>query len=83
MMAMTYLNIAIPESLSAYIESRVQDGHFSTASDYFHALVHEEQKRHEEAKLEKLLLEALETEASIEVTPQYWQNKRQNLQARV
>jgi antitoxin ParD1/3/4 len=81
-MAMTSLNISIPESLSNYIESRVQDGHFTTASDYFHALVREEQKRHEEDKLEKILLEALETEDSIEVTPQYWQTKRQNLQAR-
>jgi antitoxin ParD1/3/4 len=81
-MAMTSLNISIPESLSDYIESRVQDGHFSTASDYFYAVVREEQKRHEEAKLEKMLLDALETEDSIEVTPQYWKTKRQNLQAR-
>jgi hypothetical protein len=36
---------------------------------------------YEEAKLETILLEALETQESIEVTPQYWQNKRQNLQA--
>jgi antitoxin ParD1/3/4 len=81
-MAMTSLNISIPESLRIYIESRVQDGHFSTASDYFHALAWEEQQRHEEAKLEMMLLEALETEESIEVTPQYWQTKRHNLQAR-
>ncbi len=81
-MAMTSLNISIPKSLSDYIESRVQDGHFSTANDYFYALAREEQKRHEESKLETMLVEALETGESIEVTPQYWQTKRQNLQSR-
>jgi antitoxin ParD1/3/4 len=81
-MAMTSLNISIPTSLSDYIESRVQDGHFSTASDYFYELVREEQSRHEEAKLETMIVEALETEESIEITPQYWQTKRQALQSR-
>jgi antitoxin ParD1/3/4 len=81
-MAMTSLNISIPTSLSDYIESRVQDGHFSTASDYFYELVREEQRRHEEAKLETMIVEALETEESIEITPQYWQTKRQALQSR-
>ncbi len=55
-MAMTSLNISIPKSLSDYIESRVQDGHFSTASDYFYELVREEQRCHEEAKLETMLV---------------------------
>ncbi len=81
-MAMTSLNISIPTSLSDYIESRVQDGHFSTASDYFYGLVREEQRCYEEAKLETMLMEALEVEESIEITPQYWQAKRQNLQSR-
>jgi antitoxin ParD1/3/4 len=81
-MAMTSLNISIPKSLSDYIESRVQDGHFSTASDYFYGLIREEQRCHEEAKLETMLMEALKVEESIEITPQYWQTKRQNLQSR-
>jgi hypothetical protein len=37
---------------------------------------------YEEAKLETIIVEALETEESIEITPQYWQTKRQNLQSR-
>jgi hypothetical protein len=37
---------------------------------------------YEEAKLETMIVEALETEESIEITPQYWQTKRQNLQSR-
>jgi antitoxin ParD1/3/4 len=81
-MTMTSLNISIPKSLSDYIESRVQDGHFSTASDYFYELVREEQRCHEEAKLETMLVEALKMDESIEVTPQYWKTKRQNLQSR-
>jgi antitoxin ParD1/3/4 len=81
-MEMTSLNISLPESLRAYIESRVQSGDFSTTSDYLWSLVREEQKRHEEAKLENMLLEALNTEGAIEMTPQYWQAKRQNFRAR-
>jgi hypothetical protein len=37
---------------------------------------------YEGAKLETMIVEALETEESIEITPQYWQTKRQNIRSR-
>jgi len=82
-MEMTSLTISLPESVRDYIVSRVQNSDFSTPSDYLRSLVREEQKRHEEAKLESMLLEALNTEGAIEMTPQYWQTKRQNFRARL
>jgi hypothetical protein len=36
---------------------------------------------YEGAKLETMIVEALETEESIEITPQYWQTKRQNIRS--
>ena len=80
-MEMTSLTISLPESVRDYIASYIQNGDFSTPSDYLRSLVREEQKRHEEAKLESMLLEALNTEGAIEMTSQYWQTKRQNFRA--
>ncbi|MDF5730925.1 MAG: hypothetical protein PUP92_23680 [Rhizonema sp. PD38] len=40
-------------------------------------------KRHEEAKLEAMLLEVLSAGEPIEMTPEYWLAKRQKLQSRL
>jgi antitoxin ParD1/3/4 len=79
-MEMTSLNVSLPKAMKDYIEARVQEGTFSTPSEYVRSLIREEQKRLETAKLESLLLEALESDgAAIEITPEYWEAKRQGL----
>jgi antitoxin ParD1/3/4 len=60
-MAMTSLNISIPEQLKAYIEARVESGDYGTPSEYVRSLVRQDK----EAKLDHLkqqLLAALQTE---------------------
>jgi antitoxin ParD1/3/4 len=83
-MEMTSLNISLPKPMKAYIESRVKAGAFSTPSEYVRALIRDEQQRLDEAKLEALLLEALESdEPMVEITPDYWEKKRQALMQRL
>lgn len=66
-----------------YIEARVQEGSFSTPSEYVRSLIRAEQKRLDEAKLESLLLEALEANGpAVEITPDFWEKKRQGLMHR-
>jgi len=65
-MAMTSLNISIPEQLKAYIEARVESGDYGTPSEYVRSLVRQDK----ESKLDDLkqrLLAALQTE-EIEIT---------------
>lgn len=73
------LNISLPESLRNFIETRVQEDNYSTPSEYVRALIQEDQKRRETQKLEAMVLDSLESGDPIEVTPEYWENKRQNL----
>ncbi|MGI0034956.1 MAG: ribbon-helix-helix domain-containing protein [Nitrososphaera sp.] len=55
------IHISLPESLKEYMDERVSEEHYSTLSDYIRTLVREDQKRQAEERLEKLLLEGLES----------------------
>lgn len=60
------MNVSLPESLKTYIDERLEGDGYGTASEYVRELIRADQKRREEAKLEKLLLERLESGSEIE-----------------
>jgi len=78
-MSMTSLNISLPQPLKNFVEERVKEGGYSTPSEYVRELLREDQKRRAEEKLEALLLEGLNSGKPIDVTPEYWEKKRQQL----
>jgi antitoxin ParD1/3/4 len=47
---------------------------FGNVSEYFRALVREQQAREADSQLEELLLEGLESGENIEVTPEFWKD---------
>jgi antitoxin ParD1/3/4 len=79
-MGNTSLNISLPEGLKAFVKERVQQAHYSTPSDYVRDLIRADQKRQAKEKLDQLLLEGLEA-ASEEVTPEYLEQLRHDIQA--
>ena len=62
--AMDSMNISLPHRLKAWIEGQVAEGRFSSASEYVRDLVRADEKAKAQAKLEGLLLEGLEGEAT-------------------
>jgi antitoxin ParD1/3/4 len=78
-MAMASLNISLPQSLKDYVENQVSAGGYSTPSEYLRELVRQDQKQRAEDKLEALLLEGLNSGKPIEITAEYWENKRRQL----
>jgi antitoxin ParD1/3/4 len=82
-MEMTSLNISLPKVMKDYVESRVQEGGFSTPSEYMRALVREDQKRKAEEKLEALLLEGIQSGPATPMTPQDWKEIRAEVLRRV
>jgi antitoxin ParD1/3/4 len=82
-MDMASMNISLPKPMKEFIEIRVEEDHYSTPSEYIRALVREDQKRREEQKLEAMLLESLQSGEAIDVTPEYWDTKRQSLLQRL
>jgi len=78
-MSMASLNISLPQSLKDYVEDQVKGSGYSTPSEYVRELLREDQKRRAQQKLEELLLEGLNSGKPIEITPEYWENKRRQL----
>jgi antitoxin ParD1/3/4 len=75
---MTSMNVSLPETLRTFISERAK-GRFGSTSEYICELIREDQRRAAQEKLEAKLLEGLESGAPIEVTPEYWEKKRQQL----
>jgi antitoxin ParD1/3/4 len=67
-MAMTSLNISLPDPLKAYVEDRVASGDFGTPSEFIRNLIRQD-KEQRRSRLETELLEALNTH-EIAVAPE-------------
>lgn len=80
---MTTLNISLPESMRAFIDEQIAKGGYSTASEYIRNLIRQDQKQAAQMKLEAILLEGLDSGEPIEVTDEWWENKRTELLERL
>jgi antitoxin ParD1/3/4 len=76
---MSSVNISIPDSLRMFVERRTEEQGYRTISDYFRELILKDQERESEARLEKLLLEGVNSGDPVEVTPEYIGAKLQRL----
>jgi antitoxin ParD1/3/4 len=72
-MAMTSMNISLPEELKQYIEAQTKVG-YSTPSEYVRELIREDQKRRAQQRLEELLLEGLNSGEPIVADENFWSN---------
>jgi antitoxin ParD1/3/4 len=72
-MAMTSLNISLPEPLKAYVEDRVASGDFGTPSEFIRNLIRQD-KELRRSHLEAELLDALQTK-QIAISPEELQGR--------
>jgi antitoxin ParD1/3/4 len=79
----TTMHISLPESLKEYVRQRVAEEHYSNPSDYVRALIREDQKRRDEERLERMLIEGLESGSGVPMTDGEWKALRKKVQARV
>jgi antitoxin ParD1/3/4 len=76
---MTTMNISLPDSMRAFIEQKVAQAGYSTASEYIRQLVREDQKRVTQERLETLLIEGIESGPSREMTAEDWEELRRRV----
>jgi antitoxin ParD1/3/4 len=81
-MLMTTMNISLPEPLKNFVDSQVQDGGYSTSSEYVRDLIRRDQVRRAEQQLAALIMEGLESGSAIPADDHYWKNKRTALKQR-
>jgi len=58
-MATTTMNISLPDSMRDFVEITLNDDGYGSASEYVRELIRADQKRREQQRLEKTLLERL------------------------
>jgi antitoxin ParD1/3/4 len=77
------MNVSLPETMRRWVEERVSNEGYGTVSEYFRALVREDQKRKARDELDRKLVEALDSGEPAELTPQDWQHIRSTVRQRV
>jgi antitoxin ParD1/3/4 len=77
------MTISLPEDMKAFIEQRIKGGSYSSVSEFIRQLVREEQKRAEQEKLERMLIEGIESGPPIRANDKYWDDLRKRVEARV
>ena len=80
---MTTLNISLPESMREFIDRQIDSGGYSTASEYIRHLIRQDQEKAEKKQIEKLLLEGLNSGEPVEITDEWWSQKRTELMERL
>ncbi len=80
---MTTLNISLPEAMRVFIDEEIARGEYSTASEYIRQLIREDQKRVAQDRLERLLLEGIESGEPVEISDEWWQRKKAVLSKRL
>ncbi|MEP0949402.1 type II toxin-antitoxin system ParD family antitoxin [Leptolyngbya subtilissima DQ-A4] len=84
MSASLMLNISLPDSVGAAIAQQAERAGFDTATDYLvHLVLRDQERLSQQAKIEALLLEGLESGEPIEATDEWWERKRSALIAQL
>ena len=78
---MTTLNISLPDTLQEFLENRIAEGGYPTASNYLRDLVQDDQRRKAQANLDALLQEGLDSGPATPMTPQDWDEIRRVAEA--
>ena len=79
---METMNIALPEAMKDYVQSRIADGGFSSASEYIRTLIRADQKERVRELLEREILKGLASGDSTPMTAEDWEAIRGEVRKR-
>ncbi|MEG4576050.1 type II toxin-antitoxin system ParD family antitoxin [Microcoleus sp. N3A4] len=71
------LNLPLPDSIQKFINEQVAIGGYSNAAEYILHLIRQEQAR--ALRVESLLLAGLDSGNSVDITDDWWEQKRTHL----
>lgn len=80
---MQTMNISLPDTLKDFVEEQVSTGSYSSASEYMRELLRAAQERKANEKLERLLLDGMNSGPGIPLTPEFLNDLRKDVSARV
>ncbi len=71
------INLPLPETIEKFIDEQAASRGYSSSAEYILSLIHQEQARVN--RIESLLLAGLDSGSPIEVTDDWWEQKRTQL----
>ncbi len=74
---MTQITVELPDELAIQIQSQIAQREFSNLGEYVVYLLQQEQSQLRSTELEKMFLAGLDSGELIEITDQWWEQKRQ------
>lgn len=80
------MNLPLPDSLKSWVEEQAALGGYPSPADYVHQLLRKEQKEQNQKlrdEIEQKLLQALDSGDPVDVTPEFWEARRQELMQRM
>ncbi|MCY7366651.1 MAG: hypothetical protein LH474_00665 [Chamaesiphon sp.] len=78
---MTYLTIALPEAVKAYVDGQISSGKYSNADEFLTVLIEREREQEHQAKqkVNAMLQSTLEKNRTVEATDEWWEQQHQYL----
>ena len=76
---MTQIIVELPDELAIQIQSQIAQGEFSNLGEYIVYLLQQEQSQLRSTELEKMFLAGLDSGELIEITDQWWEQKRREI----
>jgi antitoxin ParD1/3/4 len=73
---MESLNVAVPETLQAFVQTRVAEGGYGSASEYIRDLIQADQKQQARSVLEAEVLKGARSGPSVPMTEEDWEEIR-------
>jgi len=61
---MESMNISLPEPMKRFVDTQIAEGRYGSASEYVRELIRADERQKAQARLEELLLEGLQGEAT-------------------
>jgi antitoxin ParD1/3/4 len=78
---METFHVTLSEESQEFVEKQVAIGAFATPADYIQQLIEAERRRKTEEELVALINEGLRSDRGTELTPEKWQQMRQEAEA--
>lgn len=73
------LHISLSEDSQAFVRAQMAGGRFSTPDEYIAALIDSARKQATIDRVDALLIEGADSGPGVEVTPEYWRRKKEEL----
>jgi antitoxin ParD1/3/4 len=80
------ITISLPEGLRTWVEEQAAGGGYPSPADYVQHVLREaqqEQERQLRQEIERKLVAALDSGEPVEVNPEFWEARRQELKRRL